>query len=120
MVERINQATNQHQQSFLEHQQAFNKTKEVIQTYTRASLRQTPNLCIVGGPGTGKTTQIQLGAVNAMLKGLNVAVMALMAVRAKKLGGEHIARMFGIRVYKDTPASRVSELAIINLFRSTQ
>ncbi len=48
-----------------------------------ANLQQTTNICIVGGPGTGKTTQIQVGAANAMKKGLNVAVTALMAVRAK-------------------------------------
>ena len=50
--------------------------------------------CIVGDPGAGKTTCMQLVLFSAMTMGLTCTVASLMSERSVELGGTHIHEFF--------------------------
>ena len=80
--------------------------------------RVTKSLVIVGGPGVGKTTLLQIFALIALSHGLSVQMTALMAERSKQLGGSHLAKVFGIPVNDKTSPTRLAALAVMGLLRS--
>jgi predicted GIY-YIG superfamily endonuclease len=86
----------QSEESFLETNKVCELTTESIDSYTSAQLSNTKSLLICGGPGTGKTFQMQLAAAYALSKGLTTIITAVMAERALYLGGRHLHYLFSI------------------------
>ena len=78
---------------------------------------QTKNYVIVGGPGNGKTTALQMSALMSMARGLNTGLTANMSERAQQLGCDHMSRMFCTPVNRRASPCRLAELAISRILR---
>lgn len=92
----VQRLLNQTDESFTESTATSNLTTNIIDSYVAASLTNTPSLLICGGPGTGKTFQMQMAATYALSKGLTTIITAIMAERALYLGGRHLHYLFCI------------------------
>jgi len=110
-------AANQSRQSFDEQTAVIDIVSNRFRSYQLAETRLAKSICIVGGPGVGKSTLLQLLAVDAASRGLAVAMTALMSERSRELGGHHLNQMFAIPVNERAPVPRLAELALINLYR---
>ena len=96
-LDNVNISKGQHQpQASYEEQLGFtNSLKDMLFSYKNPSSgTATKGMIIVGGPGVGKTTMLQWGGMLSYLCGLRVALTAVMAERARQLGGMHIALLF--------------------------
>jgi len=69
----------QSKQSLEEQQALLQLVADCFVTYQQATNHFTKNLCIVGGPGVGKSTLLQLLCLHAACQGLTVAMTALMS-----------------------------------------
>ena len=76
----LNQYGNQKQteKSKLEQHNLLMEVEHRIDKYSAMSMHS-QNAIFIGGPGVGKTTVLQLTALHAMKKGLNVSLSAMMA-----------------------------------------
>jgi AAA domain len=113
----LQRGAGQTQLSFQEQTSVLEEAKGRLDQYQNADMVQAKNLVIVGGPGVGKTTLLQLVVFMAMARGLRVAISAIMSERAKQIGGEHISQMFCIPVNEKATPTRLAELAIVRLLR---
>ena len=105
--------------SFVEQEKSIKIGMEQITKYNDpAPGCVTKGLIIVGGPGVGKTTMLQIFGLIALSRGLSVQMSALMAERSTQLGGSHLAKVFGIPVNKKASPTRLAALAVMNLLRS--
>ena len=94
-VPTLEQIPGQSEVSYNESCEVFRRTCSAIDVYINAdSNKPARPLIICGGPGMGKTFQLQLAAAYGMAKGLSVAVTAAMSERAITLGGRHIHYLF--------------------------
>jgi predicted GIY-YIG superfamily endonuclease len=113
----ILQGSSQPNESFQEQKQLLKVFQNKLTQYASAETNDVKNLIITGGPGTGKTTVEQIMLLMAMTIGLLGGISAIMAVRAKQLGHEHLCRLFCIPVNENASVARLAELALIHLFR---
>jgi len=80
--------------SYTEATTVLHTCKNNIDKFCNQAQGSAKNLIITGGPGCGKTFQMQLAALYARTKGLNCAVTAFMSERAQALGGVHLHNLF--------------------------
>ena len=104
-------------QSIQEQRLVLDLASNRITQYQSASQCLAKSICIIGGPGVGKTTLLQLIVLETAYRGLNVAMTALMAERSRELGGHHLNQMFAIPVNEKAPVPHLAELAVVNLNR---
>ena len=114
----MTQSVNQPLSSFEEQMRSLHLANEQLHSYRNpGNETHTKGVVFVGGPGVGKTTLLQTVGVLAHTQGLNVSLTAMMAERARQLGGSHIAQLFMIPVRERCPPVKLAELAILRLNR---
>ena len=86
----------QSEESFLEQQYALGIGKRAVDHYLQSlgSKKITKGTLFNGAPGAGKTYLLQTVGLYAMCMGLRVMTTALMAVRARSLGGINLHQLF--------------------------
>ena len=86
----------QSEESFLEQQYALGIGKWAVDHYLQSlgSKKITKGTLFNGAPGAGKTYLLQTVGLYAMCMGLRVMTTALMAVRARSLGGINLHQLF--------------------------
>ena len=90
---------------------AFNGLQTLSSTFVKS-------FGIHGVPGSGKTHVQQYSCLNAIAKGLNVAITSLMAKRNLNLGGKaHIHRFFKLGINQRRGPFALAEKAIMDLTR---
>ena len=67
---------------------------------------------VVGDPGAGKTTVMQLSMVHTITRKLNAYMTTLMSKRAHQLGVIHLAELFCIPVMERSTPSQIAEIAL--------
>ena len=78
-------------ESYTEQQKALELIDKTLQQYVSGTKHQVKSVCIIGGPGCGKTfCGVEIAGIKAMSRGLTTMSTALMAERALSLGGRHI------------------------------
>jgi hypothetical protein len=108
---------NQSPESIAEQQTALQDAMSRLDRYQLAGMEQTKSFVVIGGPGVGKSTLLQLFGLCAIARGLCVCMTALMSERARQLGGQHLSQIFCIPVRSYASPTRLAELAIISLCR---
>ena len=90
-----------------------------VNEYMTQSRKSTKSYMILGGPGTGKTYQIQIGVAYSLSRGLTGTFTALTAERALSLGGIHLHALFGINVINTTRINpnHLAQNAIVRLYK---
>jgi len=102
--------------SFEEQRRGFCMASGLLDQYLSYGLLSVKCLCIVGGPGCGKTFLMSLIQLSAMARGLNVMTTALMSERAQLLGGIHLHKVFNLPVREGTTVQRLAELALHSIY----
>jgi predicted GIY-YIG superfamily endonuclease len=108
--------------SYQEQQHALAIGAGIISQYINVRNEFCPKcFAIVGDPGAGKTTVLNMLVMHAMSRGLNVMVTAVMAERALQLGGTHIHPLFSLP-YKQTirTPGHIADLAIRQVYQQPQ
>jgi hypothetical protein len=112
------QGDGQPELSFIEQKETFGLGKERFQKYKATTTSTTKGLIINGGPGTGKTTLMELMIVYAYCAGLFSVLTAVMSERASQLGGIHISQLMCIPVRKGVSCGRLAEMAYLDLLKA--
>ena len=105
--------------SYQEQKNTFAIAGSLIDQYVDPGRRRPKKLILCGGPGVGKTFVSQLTTLYCLCRGLNGLPTALVADRARELGGMHIHRLFSLRVNNASPG-RTAERAIRELYRKPE
>jgi len=108
---------NQAEESVAMQRNAIGLAEQTLTNYMSCPSHQHRNVVIVGSPGAGKTTMMELVILKALSHGLNGAVTALLGDRASTFNCEHIYEMFKIPVNTRAPPARLVDLALIALGR---
>ncbi len=117
----LKRGQNQPEQSYTEQKQCIQVLKQNVDLYVWHVSACVPNMGIVGGPGCGKTFIALSCLLYSMSGGLMVMSTALLANRARSLGGRHLHELFCLTSNMDhLPAQRVAELALNRLLRSPE
>jgi predicted GIY-YIG superfamily endonuclease len=116
----MQQGEGQTQVSYEEQQQMLNLAKDRFLHYKTTSMYTTKGLIINGGPGTGKTTLMELMILHAYSAGLYCILTAVMSERASQLGGLHISQLMCIPVRKGVANGRLAEMAYLELLNSPE
>lgn len=114
----LEQADGQSTESIDEQTELFEIGKSKFRQYMSGQNQTTKGLIINGGPGTGKTTLMELLILYAQHLGLTSILTAVMAERASELGGTHIAQIMAIPVNKGASYARLAEMAHISLLKA--
>ena len=119
-VESYSKGENQTDASFEEQKLAIRMNENAFNGIETCSKTYVKNVGIHGVPGSGKTHVQQYSCLNAIAKGLNVAITSLMSKRNLNLGGKaHIHSFFKLgRNRKNTVPFRIAEKALIHLLRN--
>ena len=117
---RLKKGDSQSIESFEEQTQLFEFGKSKLIEYMSAQTYTTKCLIINGGPGTGKTTLMELLMIFAQHLGLTSTVTAVMAERSSQLGGTHIAQLMCVPVEKGVSFPRQAEMGYISLCKSLE
>jgi len=104
--------------SYEEEQTAFQLVMDGVDSYCASMRSCTENVMIAGGPGSGKTYCMQVGALYAMSRGLNTVITALQAERAQVFGSHHIHFLMKIPPREHSNVQRLADLSIIALNRN--
>ena len=75
------------------------------------------NLCIAGGPGTGKTTVMMLSVLQGMAYGLIGITTALLCKRCLQLGSKHLYYLLSWPICQKTSPAHVVQKCIAGLLR---
>jgi DNA replication protein DnaC len=114
----MTQGGDQSEASFEEQSEIFELGKDRMLRYMSAQTRTTKGLIINGGPGTGKTTLMEVLIVYALSLGLHVVLSAVMAERSTELGGTHLSQLMCIPVKKGIAYGRLAELSYVDLLKN--
>ena len=105
--------------SVLEQQGVYDQALHLVDEYQSPSKTHTPkNLNVVGGPGVGKTTLMQLVCLAIIYRQLTTIITSVNSERAQELGGDHIASVWCIPVNESVNSIRLAELSIARLLRN--
>lgn len=106
--------------SFREQEFAIRKCVESINKYTNLWELDTftKNVGIRGFPGSGKTWCALYISLYALSKGLNVMTTAILAKRARQIGGIHYHKLFCLPIGNNLSVHRRAELAIMKLLKN--
>jgi hypothetical protein len=110
----------QSRDSFQEQNNIINIGKERFTRYMESTTRTAKGLIINGGPGTGKTTLMELLIAHGYSLGLRCVLTAVMSERASQLGGIHISRLMSIPVRKGASPGRIAEMAFLELLKTPE
>jgi predicted GIY-YIG superfamily endonuclease len=110
-------ASVQSQLSYDEQQRGFVIATEKLMRYANASPTMVKSLCIVGGPGAGKTALLRMILLKSMSLGLTTTLTAIMSERALQLGGVHVHKLFMLPVREKGTVQRMAELALQSLYK---
>jgi len=99
----------------------FSRMRNAVDAYIRADVNMLPrSLIICGGPGVGKTFQLQMAAAYGLAKGLSVATTAAMSERAITLGGRHIHYLFCLPGDSPNNVHRITDKCIRSLNKNPE
>ena len=111
---------NQSIESFQEQQLSIKFLKSAIDQYINifdAGGKFIQSCIVHGSAGSGKSFVVLLSLVYAIAKGLNVMTAAVMARRAKAIGGLHIHQLMLLQT-NHLPPQRLAELRVKHLLKS--
>lgn len=108
----IVRAPAQTDESFDEQRLAFNICQNSIERFSNPNTVFEPSILLTGPPGAGKTYLFQKLILYSLLRGLRIAVTAIMSERARVLGGEHFHWLFGIPVTPNSLNENAQTLAL--------
>ena len=91
-----------------------------INKYIRCSNIPRTATAIVGGPGVGKTYEMQMACVYSICQGLTTIITAGISERANALGGCHIHKLLSIRRVSLDNIYKAADDAIIRLHRNPE
>ena len=114
----VERAEGQCQESFDEQKRVFDFAMNKCHSFKGCNKWSIKGLIVNGGPGTGKTTLMELVIISALAMGLNCLVTAVMAERASQLGGIHLSQLMMIPVRKGVPPGRLAEMAYLELMKA--
>ena len=117
-VEKFSINEGQPRQSFEEQKLAISLCKESIDRYLNFSNRFFKCTGICGSAGSGKTWPMEYILLYAVSQGLTVITTSHMACRAIKVGGKHIAYLFGIPYSRSyLTVQRRADLALTKIMK---
>ena len=115
-TESVPKTAEQSQESYLEQKKVLTLARQAVQDYQNCTNGYSPqNLCIVGGPGTGKTTVMMLSTLNGICNGLIAISTALLCERSLTLGGRHLNWLLAWPVCPGCSPGQIAEKCIANL-----
>jgi predicted GIY-YIG superfamily endonuclease len=114
---RFSRASVQSQESYEEQQRGYEIATNKLFRYANASPTLVKSLCIVGGPGAGKTALMKMVLLKSMSLGLTTTLTTIMSERALQLGGVHLHKLFMLPVREKGSVQRLAELALQNLYK---
>ena len=107
--------------SYKEQTNLLERAITALVNYQDFVTRHPKGVVAAGGPGSGKTSCLQLIGLIARSRGLNVGLGTVMCERARQLGGIHFAQFCKFAPCKQsTNPCRFAELAIAHLMRSAK
>ena len=106
--------------SYREQTHFLERSITALVNYQDYVTRHPKGVVAAGGPGSGKTSCLQLIGLIARSRGLNVGLATVMCERARQLGGIHFAQLCKFPGCKSTNPCRLAELAIARLMRSAK
>ena len=107
-------------ESYVEQCDVRATVKIAIDKYRLPESNTTKGVLIAGGPGNGKSFCLCHAVLYARSKGLVCAMTAVLADRARLLGGVHFHKLFCLAARNGLTPHRMAELAIIQLQRKPQ
>ena len=108
---------NQSDESIQEHEWVNKFLCQQVDTYIDSKRIPRTATAIVGGPGVGKTYEMEIACVYAICKGLSCMITASTSDRANMLGGYHVHKLLGIPRCRLKNLYHIAEKAIIQLQR---
>ena len=118
-VESICQSPAQTNESFQEQSKSLKVIAEQLHELVHLNhIRHAKCVCVVGGPGCGKTTIMMMGMLHAMSMSLRCFTTSLMSNRASQLAGIHWHLLFCLptEVECTKTAGALAEKALANLY----
>ena len=92
----------------------------LFRQYMSAPMLQVKSLCIVGGPGYGKTTVMRLLQMDSIGLGLSTMTTTLLCKRALELGGIHWHKLASLPVNEYCALQWIAELALFVLYQKPE
>lgn len=117
-VENVLISTEQSEESYSEQRSCLQKVQQQLHELVNLHHERHPKcMCIVGGPGCGKTTVMVVSMLHAMSMSLRCMSTALLSARALQLAGIHWHSLFCLPVEGNSTrtAGGLAERALANL-----
>ena len=92
----------------------------LFRQYMSAIMLQVKSLCIVGGPGCGKTTVMRLLQMDSIGLGLSTMTTTLWCERALELGSIHWHKLASLPVNEYCALQWIAELALFALYQKSE
>ena len=106
--------------SYLEQKTCIAMGRCLFRQYMSAPMLQVKSLCIVGGPGCGKTTVMRLLQMDSIGLGLSTMTTTLLCERALELGSIHWHKLASLPVNEYCALQWIAELALFALFQKPE
>ena len=108
----------QPEESFVEQTLARTRLHTQVEAYMAASGTCPKCPVLVGDPGAGKTTIMQLALLHCMLEGLNCFATSNMSERAQQLGVTHLADFLCIPVISHATPAQMADAALLRIYQT--
>jgi predicted GIY-YIG superfamily endonuclease len=105
-------------ESYSEQQLALNVAEDAVRRYMSASEEVPKCTCIVGDPGSGKTTVAMMVMLFCVTRGLHCGATALMSERAMELGGVHFHKLSNCPTQNNLSVLQMAERAIGTMLKT--